>query len=300
MPETPQPTILLLGKVGQLGSELSRLLVPVGTLHVLDYPDIDFTQPDAVAEKVAQIRPTVIVNAVAYTNVDLAESQQETCDLVNHQAVVALAETARKQNAALIHVSTDYVFDGFKNSPYREDDPTYPLNYYGASKLAAEIGIQESSAAYWIFRTAWLYSLTRDDFVRKVLQWSRSQEQLKVVADQVGSPTWAHTLAAGICTALSQGANDPVEYIRQTSGIYHLAGDGAVSRLEWVRKILELDPQRDEQVTRELIPARTSDFPTPAQRPLYTALDCSKYKDTFKLPLPSWEEALAGAFKMVK
>jgi dTDP-4-dehydrorhamnose reductase len=296
MNNNTKPTILLLGKIGQLGSELSRTLQPLGYLIVRDYPEIDFTQLDGLTALIEQIQPSVIVNAVAYTNVDLAETEREKCEQVNHTAVAALAEIADRLGAGLVHISTDYVFDGRKGSPYFEDDPANPLNYYGQTKLDAEKAIVERAGAYWIFRTAWLYSLTRDDFVSKVLKWSRSQEQLRIVADQTGSPTWAHTLAEAITRALQLGAIDPASFIRRTRGIYHLAGEGSVSRLEWVRTILELDPHREEQVTREILPARTSDFPTPAPRPLCTPLDCSKYKNTFHLDLRPWQEALRDAF----
>ena len=297
MSEIPPLNILLLGKIGQLGSELERQLGPLGNLVVLDYPEIDFTHPRDAAQIVAKATPDLIVNAVAYTNVDKAETEHGTCDLINCESVIEIAKTARKIGAGLIHVSTDYVFDGFKNAPYCEDDPTHPLNYYGLSKMNAEKGIRANTDAFWIFRTAWLYSLTRDDFVSKVLKWSRSQAQMRVVADQVGSPTWASMLAEKIVAAVRNGGERPVEYLRQTQGTYHLAGDGVASRLEWVRKILELDPHREEQVVSDLIPAATTDFPTPATRPLYTALDCSKFKNTFKLELPAWDESLAAAMQ---
>ena len=291
------PTLLLLGKYGQLGRELNRTLLPLGKLVVLDIPELDFTQPDKVVQQIKSLRPNVIINAVAYTNVDQAETQHELCDQINSRTVVAVARAAAEIQAGFIHISTDYVFDGNQNRPYVETDPTNPLNYYAQSKLDAETGIQTSGASYWIMRTAWLYSLTRDDFVRKVLGWSRTKKELKIVDDQVGSPTWARLLAELITQALVGGKADLPQHIQATQGIYHLVGAGAVSRLDWVKKILELDSQPNEQILERLLPAKTSEFPTPALRPLRTPLNCAKFEKTFGLRVPAWDEMLALAME---
>lgn len=294
---TALPTLLLLGKYGQLGRELNRTLLPLGNLVVLDIPELDFTQPDGVVQQIKSLHPDLIINAVAYTNVDQAETQRELCDQINSKTVVAVAKTAAEIDAGFIHISTDYVFDGSMNRPYIETDQTNPLNYYAESKLAAEIGIQASGASYWIMRTAWLYSLTRDDFVRKVLQWSRTKKELKIVDDQIGSPTWARLLAELITQALVAGKADLPQYIQATQGIYHLVGAGAVSRLDWVKKILELDSHPNEQILEKLLPAKTSEFPTPAMRPLRTPLNCGKFEKTFGLRVPAWDEMLAMAME---
>ena len=295
--DTVLPKLLLLGKYGQLGRELNRTLLPLGNLVVLDLPDLNFTRPNDVVQQIKTLRPNVIVNAVAYTNVDQAETQHELCDQINYKTVAAAAQAAAEIQAGFIHISTDYVFDGNQNRPYVETDRPNPLNYYAQSKLAAEAAIQTSGVSYWILRTAWLYSLTRDDFVRKVLGWSRTKKELKIVDDQVGSPTWARLLAELIAQALARGSANLPQHIQTTQGIYHLVGTGAVSRLDWVKKILELDSQPNEQILERLIPAKTSEFPTPALRPLHTPLNCEKFEKTFDLRVPTWEEMLALAME---
>jgi dTDP-4-dehydrorhamnose reductase len=163
------------------------------------------------------------------------------------------------------------------------------LNVYGASKLHGEQAIQQVGGAYLILRTSWVYSLRQQGgFVGKVLQWSRQQETLRMVDDQISNPTWARMLAEITSQVLSRGE----KHIQENPGLYHLSGDGLTSRFEWARLILELDPCRHEQLTKELLPAPTSEFPTPALRPLFTALDCSLFEHTFNLKLPSWQDAL--------
>ena len=294
---TQKARILLCGKNGQLGWEFTRTLAPLGDLVALDWPQIDFSRPEELRTQVLELRPQLIVNASAYTNVDQAETEPVLNDLINHHAVAALAQAAAQLHAGLVHISTDYVFDGLKGSPYVEDDPTNPLGRYAASKRDGELAVQAHTGTYWTLRTAWLYSLRQNDFVARVLSWSRQQEILRVVDDQVGSPTWARMLAQVIGLALATGKDDFYAYMTQTAGVYHLAGDGHASRLAWVQKILELDPQREQQVTRQVLAAKTADFPTPAQRPLFTALNCERFRRTFDLTMPTWDTALTLAMQ---
>lgn len=289
--------IVLLGKFGQLGWELNRDLQPLGQVIALDYPQIDFTRPIELISMIEFLQPELIVNAVAYTNVDKAESEPELCSQINFHAVEQLAQLASRLGSGLIHVSTDYVFDGSQRRPYTEEDPTNPVNHYGRSKLAGERAALANAPACWVLRTAWLYSRRANDFVQRVLTWSRQQEALKIVEDQVGSPTWARLLSQMISLALAKSNGRFFDHLEKTRGVYHLAGDGAASRLEWVQKILELDPAREEQKTRQVLPASTADFPTPAQRPLFTVLNCSKFYRTFGLRLPRWDEALKLAME---
>jgi dTDP-4-dehydrorhamnose reductase len=198
-----------------------------------------------------------------------------------------------------VHYSTDYVFDGTKGSAYAEDDPTHSLGVYGQSKLEGEQAVQAAGGSYWILRTSWVYSLRRDSFVTKVLGWARQNPTLKVVADQVGSPTWARLLAEITAQLLAQAGASPAGWVGERLGLYHLAGDGCASRLQWAQAILDLDPHKEEQQVSELIPALTADFPTPAQRPLYSALDCSLFARTFDLRLPPWQEALRLAMESI-
>lgn len=288
-------TILLLGKCGQLGWELHRCLLPLGQVVALDAPEIDVSDRQAVQGLVQELRPAVILNATAYTAVDRAESEPELAQAVNGHAPGYLAEAAESVRAALIHVSTDYVFDGTKGAPYVETDDPHPLGVYGQSKLAGEQAIAQAGGAYLILRTSWLYSLRRDSFVTKVIEWSRRQTSLRVVSDQVGNPTWARPFAEAISQVLALGGRDPYAWIRERRGVYHLAGDGYASRLEWAQAILRSDPHPQDQLAKEILPALTANFPTPAQRPLFSALNCERFTATFGLHLPPWQIALALA-----
>lgn len=287
--------ILLLGKTGQLGSELNDVLPKFGELHAYDYPEIDLADADGMRALVRKIVPDLIYNATAYTAVDRAESEIRLAEAINAQGVRLLAEEAAKLDALLVHYSTDYVFDGEKGAPYLEDDVTNPLSVYGSSKLHGEEGIVDVGGAYLVFRTSWVYSLRNESgFVKKVLGWARKNEKLSIVDDQISSPTWARTLAELSTEILREG----LPTLKEKRGIYHLAGKGYVSRLDWAREILALDPAKDEQIVKEIRPAKSSDFPTPAQRPTFSALDCTLFEKTFSLNIPTWQESLQKAFAL--
>ncbi|MDD5467463.1 MAG: dTDP-4-dehydrorhamnose reductase [Anaerolineales bacterium] len=284
--------ILLLGKNGQLGWELHRTLSTLGEVLAVDLPEVDLASEEQARWIVHQARPQVIVNAAAYTAVERAESEPEVAFAINARAVEYLAEEAAAAKAALVHLSTDYVFDGIKGSPYQESDLPNPLGVYGASKLAGEQAIQQVGGSYLILRTSWLYSLRSTSFVTKVLQWAREQLSLRVVTDQIASPTWARLLAETTAQVLAMGASDIAAFVEERRGVYHLAGSGAASRLEWAQAILRHDPRRAEQVCQEILPATTDEFPSPAKRPRYSALDCALFTHRFALRLPEWEQAL--------
>lgn len=285
--------ILLLGKNGQLGWELQRTLAPLGPITALDFAELNLEDFDAVRRKIRELRPQVIINASAYTAVDKAENEPEKAFAINATIPGILAEETRALKAILIHFSTDYVFDGRLGRSYHEGDAPNPLSVYGKSKLAGEQAIQAVEGASLIFRTSWVYSLTRASFVTKVLEWSRQQETLKVVSDQIANPTWARMLAEITAQVLAQGE----ARLRERAGLYHLAGSGFASRLEWARLVLELDPNRQAQTVKELHPALTSDFPTPAQRPLFSALNCERFAATFGLYLQPWQDSLRLAME---
>jgi dTDP-4-dehydrorhamnose reductase len=285
--------ILLLGKNGQLGWELNRSLATLGEVEVVDYPQIDMASAESIWSIVVQSRPQVIVNATAYTAVDRAESEPALAMAINGMGPGVLAELAKLQGALLVHYSTDYVFDGGKGSDYIETDEPRPLNVYGRSKLAGEAAVQAVGGAHLILRTAWVYSLRGESFVRKVLGWARSQERLRIVADQVSNPTWARLLAEVTAQVLARGGEGGIEWLGERSGIYHVAGDGRASRLDWAQAVLELEARRGgEAAVRVVEPAKTADFPTPAQRPLYSALNCERFRQTFGLCLPPWRVGL--------
>jgi dTDP-4-dehydrorhamnose reductase len=280
--------LILLGNTGQLGWELQRTLQPLGVVNACDFPEVNLADPASIRNMVRDCHPDVIVNATAYTAVDKAETEPGLAEAINGTGPGFLAEEARKLKAVLIHYSTDYVFDGAKGTPYDETDLPHPLNVYGKSKLAGEQAIQSVDGDYLIFRTAWVYSLRRESFVTKVMEWARKNETLRVVDDQISNPTWARMLAEVTAQVLARGLG----CLREHTGLYHLAGDGYASRYAWARAILRLDPARQEQKVKQMLPARSSDFPTPAQRPLFSALECQKFKQTFDLCLPVWEKAL--------
>ncbi len=284
--------ILLIGKVGQLGWELRRTLAPLGEVVCLDYPDVDFTHPETIPAIVDQSAPQVIINAVAYTAVDKAESEPGIARLINAVTPGVLAEQALKRKAVLIHYSTDYVFNGLKGEAYFETDPVSPLNVYGQTKLEGEQVIQQVGGAYVSLRTSWVYSTRQGGFVTKVLQWARQQPVLRMVTDQVSKPTWARMLAEVNAQMIAMAGQEPYEWFSQRSGLYHLAGSGTASRLEWAQAILANDPHPEEQKAKELQAALTSEFPTPAERPLYSVLDCSRFTRQFGLSLPNWRDTL--------
>jgi dTDP-4-dehydrorhamnose reductase len=276
---------------------LQRALQPFGSVDALDYPEINMADAHGISKIVQDSHPQVIFNASAYTDVDKAESEPELAWAINGTGPGVLAETAKKVNAALIHYSTDYVFDGKKGAPYLETDGTNPLNVYGESKLAGEQAIQAVGANYLIFRTAWVYSLRRDGFVSKVLKWARKNKALRVVDDQISNPTWARSLAEISVRAIFGPGDDLLPRLGERKGLYHLAGEGFASRYEWAKKILQFDPNPAGHVFKELIPASSSDFPTPAVRPTFSALDCIKFKSSFGVQLPPWESTLALALR---
>jgi len=290
--------ILLLGKMGQLGWELQRALAVLGEVRAIGYPEIDLEQPELIRKLVRKERPQLIVNAAAYTAVDGAETEQERAWRVNAAAPGILAEEARRLKAACIHYSTDYVFDGRKGMPYVEEDLPNPINAYGRSKLEGERLVRNVDDAYIILRASWVYSLRRQSgFVTKVLGWARQNEVLRVVADQIGSPTWSRMLAEITAGLIARGGGQAYEYVKSQRGIYHVAGKGASSRLEWAKTILRYDPHRGEQRARKVEPALSSEFPTPAARPAYSALDCERFEKTFGLRIPKWDESLQLALE---
>ena len=289
--------ITLLGKNGQLGWELQRTLAPLGEVVTLDYPEIDLVQTDQTCQMIRESQPDVIVNSTAYTAVDRAESEVELAMTINGLAPGKLAETAAELEAVFIHYSTDYVFDGKKGSAYIESDAPNPLNVYGSSKLAGEQAITRAGGVYLILRTSWVYSLRCDNFVTKVLSWARQNRTLRVVNDQIGNPTWARMLAEITAQLLSKGGKQPLDWFAERRGLYHLAGEGFTSRLGWAKAILQLDPHPEEHLYREIFPSLTREFPNPAQRPLFSALNCDQFYSIFDLRLPQWEDSLELAIQ---
>jgi dTDP-4-dehydrorhamnose reductase len=284
--------IVLFGKNGQVGWEFQRTLPMLGDVIALGRAELDVSDLQAVERGLREWRPHLIINATAYTEVDQAEKEADLAMTINAEAPGVMAEVARDLNAVLIHYSTDYVFDGTKGMPYTESDVPNPLSVYGLSKRKGEEHIEQAGDAYLILRTSWVYSLRGNSFVNKVLKWSRQNTTLKVVSDQVSNPTWARALADVTALLLAKSGMDLYSYLHERRGIYHLAGRGFTSRYEWAKHILACDPNPSEQLTRSLQPASSEEFPTPAHRPLFSALDCSHFESTFGLRLPAWDETL--------
>ena len=248
--------ILLFGTNGQLGWEFQRILPLLGEVIAFDRENLDLCDLSAVDQALNEVKPALIVNASAYTDVDRAESEPELAMQINALAPGVMAEAARRMKAVFLHYSTDYVFDGHKNAPYTETDPINPLNMYGKSKAQGEKNIKEAGGACLILRTSWVYSLRGDSFVNKVLGWARRNSILKIVDDQVSNPTWARMLAEITTLLLAQYRADLYKTIQEKSGIYHLAGSGYTSRYEWAKHILANDPQRAQQIVQSLEPGR--------------------------------------------
>jgi dTDP-4-dehydrorhamnose reductase len=284
--------IVLFGRNGQLGWEFERILPLLGEVIALGRDEMDVSDLHNVQKTLEEVKPDLIINTSAYTEVDRAETEVERAMKVNALAPAVMAESAHKTGAVFIHYSTDYVFDGTSNFPYTELDRTNPLNVYGQSKLMGEENIKQAGDAYLILRTSWVYSLRGNSFVNKVLSWARKNETLKVVGDQIGSPTWARMLAGITSLMIAQNNSNLLEIIREKRGVYHMAGSGYTSRYEWAKQILANDPNLSEQVVQSLEPSLSKDFPTPATRPLFSALNCTRFEERFGLQLPVWDKTL--------
>lgn len=285
--------ILLLGKKGQLGWEAQRELFCLGDVFAYDYPEIDFLLPDPIINLIQEIQPNLIFNAIAYTAVDKAESEPEIATKINADTPGLIADKCKQNRIPLIHISTDYVFDGFLGRDYVEEDTPSPINVYGRSKLLGEQYIQQSGCDFLIFRTSWVYSMKEGGFLQKVIQWSKNYEVLRIVDDQIGNPTWARMLANLTTRFLPASKGLMNEFFQQHKGLYHVAGGGSVSRYAWTKYIIDNLPKDIHIKTKNVLPAKTSDFPTPATRPLHSAIDCSRFENEFKLKIPDWKLSLS-------
>lgn len=294
-PQAPGPRILLFGGNGQVGTQLRRALAPLGEVVVttrtgkssdgVECDTADFDQPAALPALIDRIAPDIVVNAVAYTAVDRAESERDAAFRANAQAPRAIAEACAARDVLLVHYSSDYVFDGQGTRPYREDDPTAPLGIYGQSKLAGEQAVSASGARHMILRTAWVYAAHGNNFLRTMLRLAGERDELRVVADQIGAPTPAALIANVTAKML---AKQP-----KASGTWHLTSSGETSWCHFAKAIFDsADVRGLVQRTPEVLPIKTADYPTPAARPAYSVLDCSKLQADFGIELPSWQEGL--------
>ncbi len=289
--------ILLFGKNGRVGSELFRILHPDYDLHAFGKDKADFTKVDDLINIIQSNKPDIIINAAAYTNVDKAEDEKDLARAINETAVAALAQTAKAHKVMLIHYSTDYVFDGLKDRAYSENDEPNPINYYGISKLNGERAVQQANGVYFILRTSWIYSSQKQSFLTRVLEWARNKEIIEIVEGQIGSPTWDRMLAESTATMLKCLETDSYERLNALSGVYHLAGAGSVSRYDWAKTILDLDPNKAQWSMKAINLVANDYFPVVADRPRNSALDTSLIQKTFGLFLKKWDFYLALAIK---
>ena len=285
--------ILLLGGNGQVGTECRRSLAPLGELFVATRNGqlrdgtaceaAEFDRPDTLADLIARISPDVVVNAAAYTAVDRAEGEPEAAFRANAEAPRRIADACAGRDALLLHYSTDYVFDGHGTRPYREDDPTAPLGVYGASKLAGEQAVRDSGARHMIFRTAWVYAAHGSNFLRTMLRLAAERDELRVVADQVGSPTPAAMIADVSAQVLRQ------RFVR--SDTWHLTAAGETSWCGFAEAIIDGAHARGLIGQRpRVLPIATTDYPTPAARPAYSVLDTTKLQHDFNLVPDAWQD----------
>lgn len=292
-------SILLIGQHGQLAQDLYQALLPideviVGGRHC--HPLIDLADPDTIQRCIREVRPKLIINAAAYTQVDLAETDALMAYRVNAKGVGVLAECAKAVGAGLIHYSTDYVFPGSSAEPYLETSQTAPINTYGHSKHLGEVYIQNASTPHVIFRTSWVYGLHGRNFLKTMLNLMANRKDLGVVADQMGSPTWSKMIATATAHILDQNKIGQTGHyqIQDWTGTYHLTASGGTSWFGFAKAI------RKHAIDSQLLPSSvvmpkaltTADYPTPAKRPAYSMLSNRKIQDTFGLYMPNWETQL--------
>ena len=286
-----RPRILITGAEGQLGWELARAFAPMGKVFAFDRAGLDLLDPDAIRARCREVRPSLLLNAGAYTAVDKAESEAELATRINAEAPGILAEEANRLGAPLIHYSTDYVFDGNATVPYQEGDATAPQSVYGRTKLAGEQAVTAVAKQYLIFRTSWLYGNRRQNFMLTMLRLGRERDELRVVADQIGSPTWVRPVSdatAGCVTTTSSAAR-----INIPSGIYHLAAAGQTSWHGFASAILDGTAAEPRRAVR-VVAITTAEYPTPAKRPAYSVLSTSKLQEASGITPVEWREQLAG------
>ncbi len=289
--------ILITGPDGQVGWECQRSLQALGHLLCIGRTQCDLARPEQIREVIRQAAPDVIVNAAAYTAVDRAESERDLAFAVNAEAPAALAEEALRLGASLVHLSTDYVFDGDKPTPYMEEDPVNPLSVYGRSKRQGEEAILASGAAAIILRTSWVYATRGQNFVRSIVRLAHERDELRIVDDQWGAPTWARSIAEGIAAIIARAGRDRQSIstsLAAFGGVYHMTASGKTTWHRFAERILQrvADPARK---LKSLHPIPSKDYPTPVRRPANSVLCCEKLERQWAVALPDWDTALEWA-----
>ncbi|MGA7932177.1 MAG: dTDP-4-dehydrorhamnose reductase [Kovacikia sp.] len=287
--------ILLTGITGQVGQDLQQMLPSLGEVISIGRDRVDFSQSEAVQQLVDSVKPQIIVNSAAYTAVDKAESEPDLAKQVNGVAPGILAEAAQRIGAGLIHISTDYVFDGQQSTPYLETDPTNPMGAYGASKLIGESAVRAACDRHMIIRTAWVYGVGgRGNFVKTMLRLGAEREELRVVADQIGAPTWSQDLAGAIAQLLPQLSPE-------TAGTYHYTNSGVCSWYDFAVAIVEeADQLGFPRKIQRVVPITTPEYPTPAKRPAFSVLSLKKVTGLLETYPPHWRQSLRKMLVMLK
>ena len=303
--------ILLIGKNGQVGFELQKTLPRLGNMVALDRTDLDLSQTGEIRRVIQEIRPRVIINAAAYTAVDQAETDQAAANAINATAPAVMAEEAKKLGAALVHYSTDYIFDGLKRTPYLEDDTKNPLCIYGVTKLAGEEAVRESGIPHLIFRTAWVYATRGRNFLLTILRLAAQREELRVVSDQIGAPTWCREIAHATVSALETLSTGPAfdSLSSSHSGTYHMTAAGITTWFDFAKAICETASRAPADLpwvagatggrplsVQRILPIASAEYPTPARRPPYSVLSNDRLSQVFRISLPDWRAQLSSAF----
>jgi dTDP-4-dehydrorhamnose reductase len=284
--------ILLFGKDGQVGHELQRSLSTLAKVISPELHKADFTMPaDQLFALVQQHNPDLIVNAAAYTAVDKAEQEPELAYQINAKAPGTLATACKALNIPFIHFSTDYVFNGDSRSAWREEDKPAPLNIYGLSKLEGEQAVQESGAAHLILRTSWVYGNRGQNFLNTMKRLAQERENLNIVNDQFGAPTWSRHLADAVSQIVAMSYQEDDKFWQHNSGVYHLTGSGSCSWYEFASAIFDFMRQGDLKVPA-IASIESESYPTPATRPKFSVLDNSKIRNNFGIQLPDWKHSL--------
>jgi dTDP-4-dehydrorhamnose reductase len=287
--------ILLTGPDGQIGWELRRTLPSLGEVCALPRNELDLGRLDGIEHAIHAIQPDLIVNAAGYTAVDLAESETDLANRINGDALHTIGTAARRIGAAVVHYSTDYVFDGAARHPYTPDAPTNPINAYGRSKLLGEAALRDSGAEHLILRTSWVYSLRRKNFLLTMLRLASERDELRVVDDQHGSPTWSRSIARSSTAILRAAVTVTADRTTLShGGVYHLSCAGQATWFGFAEAIFNHVPPA--QAPR-VIPITTDAYPTPAARPAYSVLDCTATERDFSITLDRWEDAVAEAMR---
>jgi dTDP-4-dehydrorhamnose reductase len=301
--------ILLTGNNGQVGAELAAFLPGLGDVRAFGRQELDLLNPALVRRAIRDVHPDIIVNAAAYTAVDQAEKEQTQARALNVDAPALMAEEAKRIGAALVHYSTDYVFDGSRDRPYVETDQPSPLNVYGKTKLAGEEAIRAVGVPHLILRTAWVYGTRGRNFLLTILRLATEREELRVVHDQFGAPTWCREIAKATMALLVQLTQQGRDDISKFGGTYHTTAAGKTSWFEFTQAILEQASRTPRSaawfaaatsgrplVVRRVTPIATAEYETPARRPAYSVLSNIRLKQVFGLELPDWRAQLYSAF----